>query len=283
MEFSESVKLARTETGLEYFEVNSPLCQAKIFLQGAQLTEFIPTGKADLMWVSADEDYQEGKSVRGGIPICWPWFGTHENPDWPAHGVARKVVWRAEKVIETAQAVRISLSLPMVLVDDTYWPHESRLEVEFILSDALEVRLTNTNLGSEPFSLSQALHTYLPTSDIKATQVDGLQGAQYIEFGDGPFKQDNIVEFARETDMVYTQAAPVQTIRTPNGVIEVSRENSASCVLWNPWIEKSKRLSNFQYEEYLGMLCLEAANVLEDMATVEPGQSHTLMTKVRWL
>ncbi|KZN40684.1 hypothetical protein N474_15970 [Pseudoalteromonas luteoviolacea CPMOR-2] len=283
MEFSESVKLARTESGLEYFEVNSPLCQAKIFLQGAQLTEFIPTGKTDLMWVSADEDYQEGKSVRGGVPICWPWFGTHENPDWPAHGVARKVVWRAEKVIETAEAIRISLSLPMMMIDEAYWSHESKLEVEFVLSDAVEIRLTNTNLGKEPFSLTQALHTYLPTPDIKSTKVDGLQGAKFIEFGEGPFNQDSIVEFARETDMVYTQAGPVQTIHTPDGIIEVSRENSASCVLWNPWIEKSKRLSNFQNEEYLTMLCLEAANVLEDIATVEPGQSHTLMTKIRWV
>ncbi|MDK1290580.1 D-hexose-6-phosphate mutarotase [Pseudoalteromonas umbrosa] len=282
MEFSNSVKLARTDTGLEYFDVKSPLCQAKIFLQGAQITEFIPTGKNDLMWVSADEDYQEGKSVRGGIPICWPWFGVHDNADWPAHGFARKIVWRAEQVTETSDAVRISLSLPMMQVDRQFWPHESKLEVEFILGEQLEVRLTNTNLGQTPFSLTQALHTYFPTSDIKNTTVDGLQGAKYIEFGEGPFEQSDKVGFARETDMVYTQAAPVQCIHTPEGVIEVGRENSTSCVLWNPWIEKSKRLSNFQNEEYLGMLCLEAANVLEDTVTVEPGQSHTLVTTVCW-
>ncbi|ESP92326.1 MULTISPECIES: D-hexose-6-phosphate mutarotase [Pseudoalteromonas] len=282
MEFSDSVKLARTDTGLEYFEVNSPLCQAKIFLQGAQITEFTPNGKSDLLWVSADEDYQEGKSVRGGIPICWPWFGVHENADWPAHGFARKIVWRAEQVTETSEAVRISLSLPMMQVGREYWPHESKLEVEFILSEQLEVRLTNTNLGQSPFSLTQALHTYFPTSNIKNTTVDGLQGAKYIEFGEGPFAQSEQVGFARETDMVYTQAAPVQFIHTPEGTIEVGRENSTSCVLWNPWIDKSKRLSNFQDEEYLSMLCLEAANVLEDIATVEPGQSHTLTTTIRW-
>ena len=109
-----------------------------------------------------------------------------------------------------------------------------------------------------------------------------MQGAQYIEFSEGPFVQNDVVSFNRETDMVYTQASTVQTINTPEGVINVSRENSSSCVLWNPWIEKSKRLSNFADDEYKTMLCLEAANVLTDKVTLEPKQSHTLITTISW-
>jgi len=127
------------------------------------------------------------------------------------------------------------------------------------------------------------LHTYFPTSDITNTHVDGLQGAQYIEFSKGPFVQNDVVSFERETDMVYTQVSAVQTINTPEGVINVSRENSNSCVLWNPWIEKSKRLSNFADDEYKTMLCLEAANVLTDKVTLEPKQSHTLVTTISWV
>ncbi|WP_046004157.1 D-hexose-6-phosphate mutarotase [Pseudoalteromonas rubra] len=283
MELSASVKLARTESGLEYFDVNGPLCQAKIYLQGAQITEFIPAGQKNLLWVSEDETYLEGQSIRGGIPICWPWFGVHAEPDWPAHGFARKQVWRAERVEEDESAIRIVLSLPMVSIDRTFWPHESSLTVEFVLSDQLEVKLTNTNTGSETFSLTQALHTYFPTPAIAQTRVDGLQGAQYIEFGEGPFTQDEVVTFARETDMVYTQAPEVQIIETPDGKIEVGREHSSSCVLWNPWIEKSKRLSNFRDDEYHTMLCLEAANVMDDAVTLAPGESHTLTTKICWL
>ncbi|WP_125783480.1 D-hexose-6-phosphate mutarotase [Pseudoalteromonas rubra] len=283
MELSASVKLARTESGLEYFDVNGPLCQAKIYLQGAQITEFIPAGQKNLLWVSEDETYLEGQSIRGGIPICWPWFGVHAEPDWPAHGFARKQVWRAERVEEDESAIRIVLSLPMVSIDSTFWPHESSLTVEFVLSDQLEVKLTNTNTGSETFSLTQALHTYFPTPAIAQTRVDGLQGAKYIEFGEGPFTQDDVVTFARETDMVYTQAPEVQIIETPDGKIEVGREHSSSCVLWNPWIEKSKRLSNFRDDEYHTMLCLEAANVMDDAVTLAPGESHTLTTKICWL
>ncbi|TMN90867.1 D-hexose-6-phosphate mutarotase [Pseudoalteromonas phenolica] len=283
MELSASVSIQRTEPGLEYLNVDSPRCSAKIFLQGAQLTEFTPAGKGNLIWVSADEDYLEGKAVRGGIPICWPWFGVHSDPDWPIHGVARKLMWRAEEVHENDDGIIIKLSLPMSLVDETYWPHKSRLEVEFHLTEQLRVSLTNTNLGESAFTLTQALHTYFPTPNIEATNVDGLQGSKFIEFGEGPFDQNEVIGFARETDMVYTQAAPVQIIKTPVGDIEVGRENSSSCVLWNPWIEKSKRLSNFRDDEYLTMLCLEAANVMDDAATVEPGKSHTLTTTLRWL
>ena len=170
----------------------------------------------------------------------------------------------------------------MKLVNAEYWPHQSALKVEFVLSDSLEVRLTTTNLGDTAFSYTQALHTYFPTSDITNTHVDGLQGAQYIEFAEGPFTQQAVVGFERETDMVYTQATPIQYINTPEGVIKVGRANSSSCVLWNPWIEKSKRLSNFADDEYKTMLCLEAANVLDDAVTLAPQQSHTLVTSIEW-
>lgn len=283
MKLSPSASIEQTDTGLEYINVASEFCSAKIFLQGAQLTEFTPIGKKPLIWVSSEEDYQEGKSVRGGIPICWPWFGVNANQDWPIHGVARTSLWRADEVSEQDDQVKVSLTLPMAQVDETYWPHKSKLKVEFVLTTKLEVRLTTTNLSNQTITFTQALHTYFPTPAITETQVDGLQGSQYIEFGEGPFDQNELVGFARETDMVYTQAADTQRIITPDGIIEVGRENSSSCVLWNPWIDKSKRLSNFADDEYHTMLCLEAANVMDDSAVVAPGESHTLTTTIRWV
>ncbi|WP_462156889.1 D-hexose-6-phosphate mutarotase [Pseudoalteromonas sp. GB56] len=283
MQLSESVSIAHCDSGLEYINVDSSLCQARIFLQGAQLTQYTPAGGKPLIWVSQEEDFQVGKSIRGGIPICWPWFGVHQNPEWPIHGVARVSLWRAQEVKESHDEIRISLSLPMAQVDDTYWPHKTSLQVEYVLTaKQLEVRLTNTNLDAQEVQLTQALHTYFPTPDITQTEVDGLQGAQFIEFGEGPFEQTDVVKFGRETDMVYSGASELQRIRTPDGTIEVGRENSRSCVLWNPWVDKSKRLSNFADDEYHTMLCLEAANVLDDKVTIAPGESHTLATIVRW-
>ncbi|SFC82038.1 D-hexose-6-phosphate mutarotase [Pseudoalteromonas denitrificans] len=282
MKLSPSVSIQQTETGLEYISINSNLCGAKIFLQGAQITQFIPKNQKPLIWVSQDEDYSEGKSIRGGIPICWPWFGLHEKQGWPIHGVARTQIWRAEEVNELDDYIEIILSLPMNQIDKNYWPHKTALKVTFRLSTSLSVYLTNTNLGNAEISFTQALHTYFPTPDIKSTHVDGLQGAQYIEFGQGPFKQNDIVSFERETDMVYNNASQIQNIITQDGTINVTRENSTSCVLWNPWIEKSKRLSNFSDDEYQKMLCLEAANVKEDTITLSPGESHTLATIIKW-
>ncbi len=282
MKLSPSVSIEHTETGLEFINIESNLCDAKIFLQGGQITQFTPKGKQPLIWVSGNETFSEGMSIRGGIPICWPWFGTHANAGWPAHGFARTSLWQADEVNETEECITVSLKLPMKLVNTEYWPHQSALKVEFVLSDSLEVRLTTTNLGNTAFSYTQALHTYFPTSDITNTHVDGLQGAQYVEFAKGPFTQQTVVGFERETDMVYTQAAPIQYINTPEGVIKVGRANSSSCVLWNPWIEKSKRLSNFADDEYKTMLCLEAANVLDDAVTLAPQQSHTLVTSIEW-
>ena len=283
MKLSPSVTIEQSETGLEFIKVASEFCDATIFLQGAQITEFTPTGKKPLLWVSKQEDYQEGKGVRGGIPICWPWFGVSQNEGWPAHGVARTGLWRAEQVKEEENSIYISLSLPMNQIDEKYWPHKTKLLVEFVLSTSLEVRLTTTNLDNETLNFTQALHTYFPTPAIEETKVDGLQGSKYIEFGEGPFEQHDLVSFARETDMVYTQAQDTQRIITPDGIIEVSRENSRSCVLWNPWIDKSKRLSNFADDEYHVMLCLEAANVLEDSVELAPGDKHTLVTSLRWV
>ncbi|MCF7501794.1 MULTISPECIES: D-hexose-6-phosphate mutarotase [unclassified Pseudoalteromonas] len=283
MKLSPSVTIEQSETGLEFIKVASEFCDATIFLQGAQITEFTPTGKKPLLWVSQQEDYQEGKGVRGGIPICWPWFGVSQHEGWPAHGVARTGLWRAEQVKEEENSIYISLSLPMNQIDEKYWPHKTKLLVEFILSTSLEVRLTTTNLDNETLNFTQALHTYFPTPAIEETKVDGLQGSKYIEFGEGPFEQHDLVSFARETDMVYTQAQDTQRIITPDGIIEVSRENSRSCVLWNPWIDKSKRLSNFADDEYHVMLCLEAANVLEDSVELAPGDKHTLATSLRWV
>lgn len=283
MKLSPSVSIEQTDSGLEYINVASEFCRAKIFLQGAQLTEFTPSGKKPLIWVSSEEDYQEGKGIRGGIPICWPWFGVNPNPEWPIHGVARTSLWRADEVAEQDDEIKVSLTLPMAQVDETYWPHKSKLKVEFILTSKLEVRLTTTNLSSETITFTQALHTYFPTPSIVDTKVDGLQGSKYIEFDEGPFDQNELVGFARETDMVYTQASETQRIITPDGIIEVGRENSSSCVLWNPWIDKSKRLSNFADDEYHTMLCLEAANVMNDSAVVAPGESHTLATTISWV
>lgn len=278
-----SVTIKKHPQGLEYVEVDTDLCQARIFMQGAQIERFQPKGQAPLLWVSSADDFQPGSGIRGGVPVCWPWFGMHENPQWPQHGFARTRLWQLDAVQMQDQAVELKFSLTVDDADKQYWPHQSRVELIFNLSDSLSVKLVNTNLDETPFSLTQALHTYFPIEDIHQLKASGFSGANYIEFGEGPYTQDgDEVCFDRETDRVYSQLGDCQLLHTPNGTIEVRRENSHSAILWNPWIDKSKRLSRFNDKDYLTMVCLEAANVLDDKVTLAPGESHTLATHIRW-
>lgn len=278
-----SVTTQKHPNGLEYVDVNTELCQARIFMQGAQIDQFTPKGKRPLLWVSSADDYQPGNGIRGGIPVCWPWFGAHENPEYPQHGFGRNKVWSLESVNMRNQVVDLVFTLPQSEFERQYWPHNTQVKVLFTLSETLSLSIINTNLGDSHVSLTQALHSYFPIGDIHQLKATGFSDSKYIEFGQGPIKQpQDSVEFDRETDRVYTDLAPQQALHTPHGTILVSRENSQSAVLWNPWIDKSMRLSRFNSEDYLTMVCLEAANVLEDNVELAPGESHTLTTQIAW-
>lgn len=278
-----SVTTKKHANGLDYVEVNTALCQARIFLQGAQIDYFQPVGKPPLLWVSSADDYQPGNGIRGGVPVCWPWFGMSSEANFPQHGFARTRIWALESVEMRNQLVDLRFSLKISEQDKIYWPHNTEVSVLFTLGDTLSISLVNTNSSDETVTLTQALHSYFPIEDIHQLKASGFSGSKYIEFAQGPYPQTtDEVLFDRETDRVYTDLGPVQLLHTPQGIIEVSRENSQSAVLWNPWIEKSQRLGRFNPEDYLTMVCLEAANVLEDKVVLAAGETHSLVTHIRW-
>lgn len=278
-----SVTTKKHANGLDYVEIDTKLCKARIFMQGAQIDSFEPKGKPPLLWVSSADNYQPGDGIRGGIPVCWPWFGMNVNPEWPQHGFARTRVWSLDSVQMQDQAVQLTFSLPISDEDRIYWPYKTKVEMIFTLTETLHVSLVNSNLGDQTVSLTQALHTYFPISDIHKLKATGFSGAKYIEFGQGPYyQQSDDVHFDQETDRVYTELGPLQQLHTPHGVINIRRENSHSAVLWNPWIDKSQRLSRFNHDDYLTMVCHEAANVLEDQVILEPNSRHTLTTIISW-
>tara|TARA_R110002050_G_scaffold234759_1_gene370653 strand:+ start:731 stop:1576 length:846 start_codon:yes stop_codon:yes gene_type:complete len=278
-----SVTTKRHANGLDYVAVDTAFCQARIFLQGAQIDQFTPSGKSPLLWVSSADDYQPGNGIRGGIPVCWPWFGMSDIQGFPQHGFARNKIWSLESINMGDQSVALLFALPASEIDKQYWPHNTQVKVLFNLGETLSVSIININNADYDIELTQALHSYFPIEDIHQLKASGFSGSQYIEFDQGPFEQvDNVVKFDRETDRVYTKLAPIQELHTPNGTIVVSRENSQSAVLWNPWIDKSTRLSRFNHDDYLTMVCLEAANVRDDSIVLAPGQTHTLTTHIGW-
>ncbi len=271
---------------LEYVFIQHPKFTAKILLQGAQIIEFNHVIKGDFLWLSEKAEYKQGKSVRGGIPICWPWFGNIEfNPEnirknvsnkAAAHGFARQLPWTLQTLNETAHGVSITLKLQHSADTLAIWPIEFDLTCRFDLSNHLSISLETTNLSNKTCSISQALHTYLPTSDIKNTRILGVHNTPYIDALDRwqEKKQCSAITFNEEVDRIYMGKHSYQGFNSVHS-FELS-SNSASSIIWNPWVEKSKRLSQFNSEAYKKMYCIESANVLSDHIRLSSKKSHSL-------
>lgn len=289
---------ARCRSELEGIEVSHPKFSAYVLLQGAQLLEFCLNNEP-WIWLSEEAEYKTGSSVRGGIPVCWPWFGNAEkNPaqvqaliaadNPPAHGFARSQNWTLTQVDESDDLVVLVLSLDAT--PSPLWNGEARLKLTIALSTSgLELALTTT-AGNQPIAISQALHTYFPTDDIHQTHIAGYDGATYTDaLDDWQSKQQNgEITFTAETDRIYFSSTDttnpfsekaIQYLYTPS--LQLALEsNSKSAVVWNPWIEKSARLSQFANDAWQRMFCVETANVLSDFVTLKPAQSATLTMKL---
>jgi glucose-6-phosphate 1-epimerase len=265
--------------GLKYLEISTELCDAIIFFQGAQISHFKPKNQAPLLWLSSEETYSLGTSLRGGIPICWPWFGQEAMPQ---HGFARNLIWELTHQETIDGAVHLTFSLPIDNVDAQLWPYKFKLLVHFVLGQTLEVRLETHNLTQQHFSISQALHTYFAIDNIDAVHVTGLEHLDYIEFELKKKGNKTPITIHQETDRIYLNAPCQQWIHTPQGTIEVTRQGSQSVVLWNPWIKKSHLLSNFGDHDYQKMLCLEACNIMSDRILLKPESQCMLSQTIGW-
>ncbi|MGC8119080.1 D-hexose-6-phosphate mutarotase [Marinobacter sp. VGCF2001] len=272
---------------LEALEVHHPLFQATLFLQGAHLTHFAPKDESNWLWLSEFARFQPGRAIRGGIPVCWPWFGDPaRNPPeirkriaaTSAHGFARTSLWRLEDVRESAHEVEISLSLSANDDFKEHWDGHALVLITFSFSvRGCQIALTTTNLSKAPLAFSQALHTYLPTNDIQRTRILGLGNSQYINaIKDWEYThQEGPVYFEGEVDRIY-ESGETLTVVTPSSRCKLSSVGSDSTVVWNPGPNKARRLSDFPDSAWQKMLCVETANAASDYRVLNEGQSHTL-------
>lgn len=266
--------------------------EALIALQGAQVLQYTPKGQKPLIWLSEQAQFKQGRSVRGGIPVCWPWFGDlTRNPEpvqqavqgaasLPAHGLVRGQTWRLESASEDQDATQVVLSYPTPAGLTPTWPHLVDLRLSIRLGASLQLELSNHNSDSQPVALSQALHTYFAVSDVRQVQVEGLEDVPYLDTLDQwRTKQDTTaLRFQGETDRVYQQVPAALAILDPawQRRIQIRATNSTSAVVWNPWVEKSRRLSEFADDAWQRMLCIETANVMDNCLTLAPGETHRL-------
>ena len=277
----------RTIGQLDALELRHPLFQAAIVLQGAHLIRFAPQGQPDWLWLSDTARFEPGRAIRGGVPLCWPWFGDPaRNPaavrrnihNGPAHGFARTTLWQLGDVRESAHEVEISLSLDANDDFADIWSGRALVLATFHFSvRGCRIALTTTNLDDQPLALTQALHSYFPTTDLERTRILGLEQSHYLDAADNwAYRhQQGPVDFTGETDRIYESGGPV-TLTTPSGSLELTPVGSDSTVVWNPGPDKAARLSDFPGQAWKTMVCVETANAAGDYRVLNKDQSHTL-------
>jgi D-hexose-6-phosphate mutarotase len=278
----------REDNGLIVADIDTPLASASLSLQGAHLMTWRPKTQAEpVVWLSRLAKLAPGKSIRGGVPVCWPWFGPHAtDAKLPAHGFARTVSWElTEARVLGDGAVELTLALPGTEQTRALWPHRTRAELRFTIGATLKAALTTFNEDDHDVIIGEALHTYFHIGDIGAVRVRGLEGGAYLDKVDGGARkrQDGAITFAGETDRIYvdTEAECVIEDERLRRRIHVAKTGSRSTVVWTPWTAKADKMGDFGPNGWRGMVCVESANAAENVVTVAPGGSHTLAVEYR--
>ncbi len=270
--------------GLAVMEVVNTHGSATVALQGGHVMSWRPKSEAEpVVWLSGVARFAPGKSIRGGVPVCWPWFGPHAvDPKLPAHGFARTVPWEVTATRELDDgATEITLTLVETEQTRAMWPHRARLSIAITVGPRLKIALTTDDFGNEEMTIGEALHTYFQIGDIADIRIRGLEGCDYLDkVGGGSVRrrQDGPVIFSAETDRIYlnTEAECVIEDARLKRRIHVAKSGSRSTVVWNPWTEKANKMGDFGPDGWRGMVCVESANAAENVVTVRAGGRHTL-------
>lgn len=257
--------------GLARIHVETPVSSAEIYLHGAHVTHFQKKDEVPLLFLSAASDYGPGQPIRGGVPVIFPWFGGREG--LPAHGLARTVAW---ELVETSL-------LPDGTVTARFrMPAVEFYEVEYLVTvaDTLTLELAVRNTGSRDAVFEICLHTYFQVAAADAISITGLEHTGYLDKVAGTEEPGSPepIRIAAEVDRVYPDTAATVEIHDPGlkRVIRIAKSGSASTVVWNPWIGKSKRMPDFGDDEFSEMVCVESGNVGSNAITLPPG-GHAVM------
>jgi len=261
------------------WHIQHPKFQAKVSKYGAHVLSFIPTGKSDLLWLSQSAVLDGTKAIRGGIPICWPWFGPANGvyQGEPQHGYARIINWDIKSVEESVDSLKIRL---VPIIPDEIKPNvKFSAEIVLVFADSLDIQVISKNQSEETQILSQAIHTYLSVDNISTTYLSGLESTDYIDkLTTEVNRQIGDVVVGSHTDRVYITEEENFVVVDGHRKVLISANNHDSIVVWNPWHENAQAMLDFDDEGYLNMLCVEAANT--QRLLVAPGQSHTLTQRI---
>ena len=258
----------------------------RLCTHGAHVLSYVPRGQSDALWLSPQAVFSPGKAIRGGIPICWPWFSDHRDaPHLPAHGFARTAQWTLVESSSGEDAKTVELTLGDDASTRSMWPKPFQLNYRVSLSAVFRASLSVTNTGRETMRFTEALHSYFSVLDIRQASLNGLGGHDYLDKVDGfrrKSQPESALRFCAETDRIYLHGDADGkgdcTIDDERGGrrICIKKSASRSTVVWNPWTTRAREMADFPDADFTGMVCVETANAADEVVELVPGASHTL-------
>lgn len=282
---SDTTQLMVDGQGIEFVQVQNAHSQACFTLHGAHLIHFQQNGQAPLIWLSKTAIFDNNKAIRGGVPICWPWFGAAPESfgeNLPSHGFARNSLWQLLETKEVATGTEVSFRLTDTPASRELWPFQFELTLVATIGQEIDLRLITHNLSKQAAPYLAALHTYLNISAPENASVTGL-GPSYLDSLDGKQQKTATGDLSINgaIDSLYLQAQPKLALNDTGFAREVSISNSGNdtVVVWTPWIEGAAAMGDMPDDGYQTMLCVESA-ITQQAVTIAPGDKHELTTKI---
>lgn len=273
------------EGGHPVVRIATEKCLGAIHVHGAQVTSWKPSGAAEVIFLSSKASFAEGKAIRGGIPICFPWFRAKAgDAKAPQHGFARTRLWNLDAIHNVSDGVLVAMSIASDAATRELWPYDFRAQLSATFGTTLEMEFAVTNTGASPFRFEEALHTYHAVGDVRKAGVRGLDGAPYLDNTDSnrEKQQAGDVVLNSATDRAYLNAQNALELGDPvlNRRIHIAKRNSRTTVIWNPWEEAAKKMSDMGDHEWQKMFCAEAANILSNAVELAPDETHAMSVSI---
>jgi glucose-6-phosphate 1-epimerase len=229
--------------------------------------------------------WKDGHAIRGGIPICFPWFRNKaDDPKAPSHGFVRTKAWQLDSVESKGDSATVSLSTTSDEATRAWWPHDFHLLHRLTIGAELTQELVVSNTGTAPLRFEEALHTYYRVAAAESLRITGLDGADYLDNTDAnrEKRQEGDIVFTGQTDRAYLDTTHAVEISDPGmrRRIRLAKEDSRTTVVWNPWKEGAHSLADLGDDEWRTMACVEASNIRSFAVDLAPGKQHSMKTSI---
>ncbi len=272
--------------GLPKVSITSPNAAGEMYLHGAQVTSWKPAGAEEVFFLSSQSRWEDGQAIRGGVPICFPWFrAKSDDPHAPAHGFVRTKSWEVEAITQHGNAISVSMFTESDKSTKRWWPADFRLVLRATFGPELLLELELTNAGTTTVRFQEALHSYHRVGHVQGARLHGLDKVYYLDNTDTNREkvQDGDVVISSQTDRAYLTAQTEVVLEDPvlRRRIHIAKEDSRTTVVWNPWVEGARALPDLGDDEWTQMFCVEASNVLDYAVEVASGKQHRMAATIR--